>query len=273
MFEFLKQNKGREKKSSGPPPPEEIHIQIRGVHKSFDDNHVLNGIDLDLHREKINMIIGGSGSGKSVLLKHMLALITPDTGEIFVDGLDIVGKDDFELRAVRRKFGMLFQYSALFDSMSVMDNIAFPMREHTKLKEKEIREKVQMQLDLLHLGKAIDKFPAELSGGMRKRVALARALALNPKIILFDEPTSGLDPILTKEIDDLIFEVVQREKMTCVVITHDIASAFRLGDYISMIHQGRIIASGSPRDVTQSSHPAVQEFIELSGIDIQAAHA
>jgi phospholipid/cholesterol/gamma-HCH transport system ATP-binding protein len=254
-------------------PDGEAHIQIRGLHKSFGDNKILNGVDLNLYRGKINMIIGGSGCGKSVLLKHMVALMDPDAGAIFVDGQNIIGKDDFELRSVRRKFGMLFQYSALFDSMTVLDNIAFPMREHTKLNEKEIRTQIEAQLSVLHLASAIDKFPSELSGGMRKRVALARALALRPQILLFDEPTSGLDPILTKEIDDLIVEVAKREKVTCIIISHDIVSVFRMSDYVSMLHEGKIVASGTPRAVTKSEHPAVREFIELSGINIDKVRA
>jgi phospholipid/cholesterol/gamma-HCH transport system ATP-binding protein len=239
------------------------------LYKSFGENNevpVLAGVDLDLYRGKINIIIGGSGSGKSVLLKHVIALIKPDAGDITIDGVSIIGKDEFELQSVRRKFGMLFQYSALFDSMSVFDNIAFPMREHTKLTNKEIRERVAFRLGQLKLEHAIDKFPAELSGGMRKRVALARALSLNPQIIIYDEPTSGLDPVLTKEVDTLIVETAQQEKVTSLVISHDMASTFRIGEYVSLLRAGKIVASGTTKDMMKSDNPWMREFIELSGV-------
>jgi ABC-type transporter Mla maintaining outer membrane lipid asymmetry ATPase subunit MlaF len=256
MFEFLKRSKAPEKISVGPAPDGEIHIQIRGVHKSFDENHVLNGIDLNLHRGKINMIIGGSGSGKSVLLKHMLALITPDAGEIFVDGFNIVGKNDFELMLVRRKFGMLFQYSALFDSMTVMDNIAFPMREHTKLNEKEIREKVVGHLAQLKLESSIDKFPAELSGGMRKRALLARTLIYEPETLLMDEPFGALDAQLKLVMLDQLQALVRQRRMTCLFVTHDLGEAITLADRVVVLsaRPGRIrairhIPLPRPRDV------------------------
>ena len=268
MFEFFTRAKAK------PPPNKDalndpVHIKIRGLHKSFGENKeykVLTGVDIDIYRGKINIVIGGSGCGKSILLKLIVAIIEPDEGNISVDGFDVVGKSDFELQEVRRKFGMLFQYSALFDSMSVLDNIAFPMREHTKLSEKEIRDKVFDQLKHLKLEAAIDKFPAELSGGMRKRVGLARAMALHPKIMIFDEPTTGLDPVLTKEIDELILETVRRENVTGLMISHDMASTFRIGDYVSMLYEGKIVASGTPQEMTDSKHPIMQQYIELSGV-------
>jgi phospholipid/cholesterol/gamma-HCH transport system ATP-binding protein len=271
MFEFLRRTKSQPEESSSEASADSdpVHIRIKGLYKAFGENKehkVLTGVDLNLYRAKINVIIGGSGSGKSILLKHVIAIIEPDSGEILIDGVNIVGKDDFELQPIRKKFGMLFQYSALFDSMSIFDNIAFPIREHTKFSEKQVKDRVFDLLKHLKLQESAYKFPAELSGGMRKRAGLARALALNPRIIIFDEPTTGLDPVLTKEVDSLIVETLQREKMTGLMISHDMASTFRIGDYVSMLHEGKIVASGTPQEMMENKHPLLQEFIELSGV-------
>jgi phospholipid/cholesterol/gamma-HCH transport system ATP-binding protein len=269
MFDFLRKRKVSQDSTAASAASDPVHIRIKGLHKAFGENKehkVLTGVDLNLYRAKINVIIGGSGCGKSILLKHVIAIVEPDAGEILIDGVNIIGKNDFELQPIRKQFGMLFQYSALFDSMSIFDNIAFPIREHTKFSEKEIKERIFELLNYLKLEKAAYQFPAELSGGMRKRAGLARALALNPKIIIFDEPTTGLDPVLTKEVDSLIVETLHREKMTGIMITHDMASTFRIGDYVSMLHQGKIVAFGTPQEMMENKHPLLQEFIELSGV-------
>lgn len=271
MFGFLK----RKKDGAGTLDPSaphdgdgksEVQIRIRDIHKSFGPYQVLKGVDLDLYRGKINIIIGGSGQGKSVLLRHVIALMKPDQGSIFIDGEDIVPMDNYQLDRIRKKFGMLFQYAALFDSMSVFDNIAFPMREHTKWKESEIKDRVVQRLEQLQLGHAAYKFPAELSGGMKKRVGLARALALNPEIIIYDEPTTGLDPVLTREVDNLILETARREKITSLIISHDMASTFRIGDYVAMLYQGKIVAAGPPSEIKHHEHPGLREFLEVSRV-------
>jgi phospholipid/cholesterol/gamma-HCH transport system ATP-binding protein len=274
MFGFLKKKPVSIDDNATLPQVEKdpVHIKIRNIHKAFGENKehkVLQGVDLDLYRGKINIIIGGSGQGKSVLLKHVIALLVPDEGNIYIDGFDVVGKNEFELQPIRKRFGMLFQYAALFDSMSVLDNVAFPMREHTKMSEKEIKERVYYKLKQLQLEQALNKFPAELSGGMKKRVALARALALNPEIIIYDEPTTGLDPVLTKEVDTLILETAQREKVTSLVISHDMASTFRVGDFVAMLYQGKIVAQGHPRDLRGADqHPALREFLEVAKVKL-----
>jgi phospholipid/cholesterol/gamma-HCH transport system ATP-binding protein len=244
---------------------EEFQIRIRGLTKSFGDHKVLKGVDLDVERGKINTIIGGSGQGKSVLMKHLMGLLKPDAGKIFVDGEDIVPCDDYELNRVRRKFGMLFQYAALFDSLTVEQNVAFPLVEHTKKSRSEIRELVQQRLHALHLRNIEKKFPAELSGGMRKRVGLARALILEPEILLYDEPTTGLDPVATKNVDDMIRDISNETGVTSVVISHDMASTFRISHCIAMLYDGKIAISGSPDAIKHSTLPFVREFVEMSG--------
>lgn len=243
----------------------DAQIQIRGLHKAFGEHKVLKGVDLDIERGKINIIIGGSGQGKSVLMKHLMGLLKPDAGQILVDGEDIVPLDDFQLNRVRRKFGMLFQYAALFDSLTVEQNVAFPLVEHTKKSKAEIRELVTARLNSLHLRNIEKKFPAELSGGMRKRVGLARALILEPQILLYDEPTTGLDPVATKNVDDMIRDISHQTGVTSVVISHDMASTFRIAHRISMLYDGKIAITGSPDDIKRSRLPFVREFVEMSG--------
>ncbi|HEX4457460.1 MAG TPA: ABC transporter ATP-binding protein [Polyangia bacterium] len=245
---------------------DEYQIRIRGLTKAFGAHKVLRGVDLDIERGKINIVIGGSGQGKSVMMKHLMGLLKPDQGHIYVDGEDIVPiDDDHELNRVRRKFGMLFQYAALFDSLTVEENVAFPLVEHSKLSKSAIHETVMKRLQSLGLRNIENKYPAELSGGMRKRVGLARALVLEPQILLYDEPTTGLDPVATKNVDDMIRDISQETGVTSVVISHDMASTFRIAHRISMLYEGKIAISGTPDEIKKSKLPFVREFVEMSG--------
>jgi phospholipid/cholesterol/gamma-HCH transport system ATP-binding protein len=244
---------------------DEYQIQIRGLDKAFGTHKVLRGVDLDVARGKINVIIGGSGQGKSVLMKHLMGLLKPDAGNIWVDGEDVVGLDDVQLNRLRRKFGMAFQYAALFDSLTVEQNVAFPLVEHSKKSKAEIHDLVVARLESLGLRNTEKKFPAELSGGMRKRVGLARALILEPEILLYDEPTTGLDPVATKNVDDMIRDISKETGVTSVVISHDMASTFRIADRISMLYDGKIAVSATPDEFKRSELPYVREFVEMSG--------
>jgi phospholipid/cholesterol/gamma-HCH transport system ATP-binding protein len=237
-------------------------IELINVHKAFDGQKVLDGLDLQIKTGQITVIIGQSGGGKSVLLKHMIGLIKPDQGEALVQGVDIGRLNDRQLNDVRKNFGMLFQAAALFDSMNVADNVAFPLREHTRLKEDEIEEIVESKLKQVGLKNVSHKMPSELSGGMQKRVGLARAVALDPKIILFDEPTTGLDPVTADAIDRLIVDTQQRTNATCVVISHDIESTFKIADTVAMLYRGKIIEIGRPETVKSSDNPVLQQFIQ-----------
>ena len=237
-------------------------IRLSNICKSFNDHVVLDQLNLTVEPEKITVIIGQSGCGKSVLLKHMIALIRPDSGQIIVDGEDITSLDEKGLNQTRKKFGMLFQDAALFDSVTVGDNVAFPIREHTRLSEKDIKEVVFEKLKLVGLTESFYKMPSELSGGMRKRVGLARAIALDPKIILFDEPTTGLDPIMKDAIDGLVMKTQEQTQATCVVISHDIDSAFKIANKLAMLSDGRIVESGTPEELQASKNPIVVNFIK-----------
>jgi phospholipid/cholesterol/gamma-HCH transport system ATP-binding protein len=248
---------------------ERWQIRIRNLNKTFGPQHVLRGVDLDVERHKTNIIIGGSGQGKSVLMKHLMGLLKPDEGHIWVDGEDIVPLGDVELGRVRRKFGMVFQYAALFDSMNVVENIAFPLLERYQLPKPEVLERVRDLLRRLDLGQVAgieEKFPAELSGGQRKRVGLARALIDRPEILLYDEPTTGLDPVATKNVDEMIRRTADDFGVTSVVISHDMASTFRIGDRIAMLHAGKIVATGTPQEMLSAAQPELREFIETSGL-------
>lgn len=236
-------------------------IAIRGLHKSFGDHRVLVGVDLAVPEGSTTVILGGSGSGKTVLMKHIIGLLRPDFGEVWVEGENIAALDDRALDKVRRKFGMVFQAAALFDSMTVFENVAFPLREHTKASEAQIARVVHEKLDLVGLRDVDDKYPAELSGGMRKRVGLARAIALEPKIVLYDEPTTGLDPITTDYVDEMILEAKKKLGVTSVVISHDVGSAMHIADRIAFLHEGRICAEGPPAELRASAHPAVVRFL------------
>lgn len=247
---------------------ERYQIQIQNLHKSFGPQHVLRGISLDIERHKTNIIIGGSGQGKSVLMKLLMGLLPPDEGDILVDGQSIVGLGDVEMGKIQRKFGMVFQYAALFDSQTVMENIAFPLIERYRLPRKEVVDRVRHMLERLGLSQTPgieEKFPSELSGGMRKRVGLARALIDRPEILLYDEPTTGLDPIGTKNVDNMIRQTADEFGVTSVVISHDMASTFRIGDRIAMLYEGRIITSGTPTEIMKDPHPQLREFVEMSG--------
>lgn len=239
-------------------------IKLVDIYKSFGRQKVLDGLTLDIEDGKTTVIIGGSGGGKSVLLKHIIGLIKPDSGQVIVDDVDIASLNDRDLNEVRKKFGMLFQEAALFDSMNVMENVAFPLREHTRKKEKEIREIVKERLRAVGLTGIEDKMPSELSGGMRKRVGLARAIALHPQIVLFDEPTTGLDPVMTEAINELIVETQKKFNLTCVVISHDVQSIFTVGHKIAMLYEGRIIEYGTPDKIKMSSNPVLRQFLSGS---------
>lgn len=240
-------------------------LQVRDVYKSFGDQQVLRGIDLDIRSGEVLVIIGGSGSGKSVLIKHLVALLRPDRGQVLFHGQNLFDMDDHALLEARKNFGMLFQNGALFDSMSVYDNVAFPLREHLRLKKPEERERVMASLAELKVDHASHKFPGELSGGMRKRVALARATILRPQILIYDEPTTGLDPVMIKQVDDMIAETQERLKITSVVISHDMASTFRIAHRIAMLYQGEIVEVGPPALFKASANPVVRTFIFVSG--------
>jgi phospholipid/cholesterol/gamma-HCH transport system ATP-binding protein len=254
----------------GPDEPsarsERFQIRVRGLRKSFGEYDVLRGVNLDIERGKINVVIGGSGAGKSVILKHLMGLLKPDGGQIFVDGEDIVPLGDYELNRVRTKFGMLFQYAALFDSLTVEENVMFPLVEHRRrsLSRAQMKEAVRDKLQALGLFGIERKYPAELSGGMRKRVGLARAIVLEPEILFYDEPTTGLDPIATKNVDEMIAEISQRLGVTSLVISHDMASTFRIGHRVSMLYKGQIIASDTPEEILRHPDPNLREFIATS---------
>ena len=237
-------------------------IEFVDISKTFGKQKVLDGLSLTVPRGRVTCIIGRSGTGKSVTLKHIMGLLKPDSGQVLIDGVDNVRMRERELYAMRKRFGFLFQDSALFDSMTVLDNVAFPMREHTKMKKKEIEELVRSKLKLVGLTAAEHKFPSQLSGGMRKRVGLARAIALDPEIILFDEPTSGLDPVVTDAVDQMILNTQAQLHVTMVVITHDVASMFRIADKIILLHGGSVRASGTKDEIRNSADPMVQQFLQ-----------
>lgn len=243
-----------------------IAVTIRDLHKSFGSQKVLDGINLEVETGKITVIIGKSGGGKSVLLKHIIGLLKPDSGEIWIDGAEITHLREKELNVVRKKFGMLFQEAALFDSMNVYENVAFPLREHTRLTEQEIGRIVGERLSQVGLSGFSEKMPGELSGGMKKRVGLARALVLDPDMILFDEPTSALDPIISLTILDLIKETQLNLRKTYVVISHDILGMFRIADKVAMLYDGRIIEHGTPLEIRSSTREETREFLNATKI-------
>ncbi len=236
-------------------------IKLVEVTKSFNSQVVLNRLNLEVPEGEITAVIGPSGEGKSVLLKHMIGLLKPDSGQVFVDGEEITRLGREGLNRVREKFGMLFQNAALFDSMTVFENVAFPLEEKTRLSRAEIRDRVHDALEHVGLKGVDDKFPDELSGGMKKRVGLARALLLDPKIVLFDEPTTGLDPIICRAIHQLIKDTHTRFGITAVVISHEIPEIFDITDNVAMLYRGEILASGTPAEIQDSDHPVVRQFI------------
>lgn len=236
-------------------------IKLVDVTKSFDNQVVLNGLNLEIPQGKITAVIGPSGEGKSVLLKHMIGLMRPDSGTVLVEGENITVMGRTALNHVREKFGMLFQNAALFDSMTVFENVAFPLEEKTRLSPAEIRKKVHEALAHVGLRDVDKKYPDQLSGGMKKRVGLARAVLLNPKIILFDEPTTGLDPIICRATHQLIKDTHARYGFTAVVVSHEIPEIFDIAEYVAMLYQGEILEMGTPEDIQRSSHPVVRQFI------------
>ena len=236
-------------------------IEARQLKKSFGPQRVLNGVNLRVEKGESVVIIGRSGGGKSILLKLLIGLLKPDQGDVIIEGESIAGMNERQLLKVRRKFGMLFQGAALFDSLTVAENVAFVLQRERKLTEPEIAKTVDQALDMVDLGGTQNKKPAELSGGMRKRVGLARAIVYQPEIVLFDEPTTGLDPIVADSIDQLIVRVREQLEVTTVAVTHDMRSARRIGQRILMLHQGRIHFSGTPDEVFQSRDPVVYRFV------------
>ncbi len=239
-------------------------IVLQGVSKAFEGNQVLDGLDFTIRRGETVVVIGRSGEGKSVMLKHIVRLLEPDTGKVWVDGVDMTSLSRRELFEVRKRFGMLFQGAALFDSMTICENIGLGLREHFDMSEEEIRMRACKCLAQVGLQAVEDKLPSELSGGMKKRAGLARAIAMEPDYILYDEPTTGLDPITSDAINDLIIQLQRELNVTSIVVTHDMASAFKVADRIAMLHQGRIIYEDTVEATRETDDPVVRQFIEGS---------
>jgi len=239
-------------------------IEVKDLWKSFGDNHVLKGVSLSIAERETFVVLGSSGSGKTVLMKHVIGLLKPDSGTVLVDGVEMSALSGKELTEARQRFGMVFQGAALFDSMTVLENVAFPLRERRgrRMPAGEIRQRVVEKLSVVDLGEEVlERWPSELSGGMRKRVALARALVSEPRIVLYDEPTTGLDPITTEYVDEMIVHARERLGITSMVISHDIASAFRVADRVGVLYDGHLAAVGTPVEVRASSDPFVQRFL------------
>jgi phospholipid/cholesterol/gamma-HCH transport system ATP-binding protein len=236
-------------------------IRVQKLCKAFGDQPVLRGVDLDVATAEIMVIIGRSGGGKTVLLKHLIGLLRPDTGSILLDGADITRLKGAALDEIRRRYGVVFQGGALFDSMSVADNIAFPLREKTRLSAADIRSRVEEKLEQVGLAGMGDKNPAEISGGMRKRVAIARALVTEPEVVFFDEPTTGLDPVLVNTIHHLIRELHRKFRFTAVVVSHEIPEIFGIADRVAMLHEGLVVESGPAEAIQSSSNSVVRQFI------------
>jgi phospholipid/cholesterol/gamma-HCH transport system ATP-binding protein len=240
-------------------------IRVVDLWKSFGDHVVLKGISLEIPKGTTCVILGGSGSGKTVLMKHVIGLLKPDRGTVFVDEVEIPRLEGKELTESRRMFGMVFQQAALFDSMTVFENVAFPLKERERaIRASELRKRVVEKLRVVDLAETVlPLYPAELSGGMKKRVALARALIHEPQVVLYDEPTTGLDPITTEYVDDMIVQTKQRLGVTSMVISHDIASSFKVADRLAVLYDGQIAAQGTPDEVRRSDHPHVKKFLSL----------
>ena len=236
-------------------------IEIKGLTKSFNSHKVLNNLDLTINKGETKVVIGRSGCGKSVLLKNIVGILKPETGSIFIDGKDITKVDDKQLKSLRMKIGMVFQGGALFDSLTVGENVGFGLIEHLHLDSKEVLKRVEDSLCQVELCGIENLMPSELSGGMKKRVAIARALCTKPEVILYDEPTTGVDPITADSINGLIRSLHDKLKVTSVVVTHDMKSAYKVADRIAMLYQGKIIAEGSPQEIQNTNHPIVHQFI------------
>lgn len=246
------------------------HLRVVDLYKRYAGVEVLSGVSCEILRGKINVIIGASGAGKSVLMRQVIRLEEPDAGQILLDGEDIAHLGDLELIRVRRKMGMVFQMSALFDSMTVFDNVAFMLREHTDMKRDEIQERVMTRLESLGIEGAAKRMPSEISGGMKRRVAVARALVYEPELLIYDEPTTGLDPITSRTVDDLILDTASRVGVTSIVITHDMASVFRIADVVNYLHKGVLAISAAPDAFLASDNEAAREFLEASGVTAAA---
>lgn len=242
-------------------------IEIVDLHKSFNEHKILLGVNLKIEDDQMLALIGGSGTGKSVLLKHIIGLAKPDKGKVLVDNQDISKLRRKALKRLKERFGVVFQGGALFDSLTVFENVAFPLREKTRMKALEIRETVFRELANVGLSGAENKYPAEISGGMKKRVALARCLVMQPEIILFDEPTTGLDPLIAKAIHNLIRSLQKNLHFTAIMVTHEIPEVFSFVDRVAMLYNGKIIAEGTPQEIQDSKNPIVHQFIhgELEG--------
>lgn len=249
-----------------PTTSRQPRIELQGVHKAFGAKKVLEGLDLQVFDGEALVIVGGSGSGKSVLLKHIIGLLRPDSGTVRVDGVDLASLDFREITDFRRRFGMAFQEGALFDSMTVWENVAFPLQRARRFKPGQIRDRVAECLDMVELEGNETKMPGELSGGMRRRVGFARAIALEPQILLFDEPTTGLDPVIKATIDDIIVYLNEQLRCTSVTITHDMASALRIADRVAMLAEGRILADAAPDEFRRLDVPEVQAFLRGAGL-------
>jgi len=239
-------------------------IELIDVHKRFGEQEVLRGVNLSIHEGTTTVITGASGTGKSVILKHMMGLVKPTKGRVLVFGREINSLDKKELREIRTAFGVLFQNVALFDSMTVFDNVALPLRERTRASEEEIRKNVEDKLKVMDLKDINDKYPAQLSGGMLKRVGLARALVLNPKVIFFDEPTTGLDAQKSNEVYRLFYRSQMKFGYTAIIVSHDFPRIFKLSDYIALLYDGRIVSSVTPEEFQLSDHPAIKSFVETT---------
>ncbi|MDO8535977.1 MAG: ABC transporter ATP-binding protein [Candidatus Omnitrophota bacterium] len=240
-------------------------IEIINVSKSFDGHKVLDNLNLNIKTGESTVIIGRSGCGKSVLLKHIIGLLRPDSGHILIDGKDITRMDEKELSSVRMKFGMLFQGAALFDSLNILENVGFALIEHTNTPRAEVVKRVKESLALVGLKDIEYKKPAELSGGMRKRVGLARAIIVRPEIMLYDEPTTGVDPIMGDSVNDLIIKLHTKLNVTSIAVTHDMTSAYKIADRVAMLYNGKIIADGTPDEIKNTKDPIVRQFITGAG--------
>ncbi len=236
-------------------------IQIHSLYKKFNNSVVLNGLSLNIEKGQTCVIIGRSGCGKSVLLKHIVGLLKPDKGKVLVDNKEVAALNETDLSALRSKISMVFQGGALFDSMNVFENVGFSLIEHTHVGQKELEQRVEESLGLVGLGGIGNLMPSELSGGMKKRVALARAICIRPEVILYDEPTTGIDPIAADSINGLIRSLHDRLKVTSIVVTHDMKSAYHIADKIAMMYKGKIVAEGSPKEIRESRDPVVHQFI------------
>jgi ABC-type transporter Mla maintaining outer membrane lipid asymmetry ATPase subunit MlaF len=242
-------------------------VELVKVYKSFGGKHVLKGIDLAIYPKRTTVLIGASGSGKSVIIKHIMGLFKPDSGQILVHGKDIVPMNDLELNDVRTHFGLLFQHAALLDWLSVFDNVAFPIRERTKASATEVHQRVGEILERLNISDIANRMPGEISEGQKKRVGLARAIVMKPDIMIYDEPTTGQDPLRTRDIDNMIEETQKQFDITSIVISHDMASTFRIAHMIAMLYQGEIAAYGTPAQIRASTNPQVQHFISAGSVN------